>query len=151
MTTESTQDTRRGVSPLLGAAAAGAVLVVGLVVAGALSTGSPGALGAAVGGGVTLVVFALGIATVDVVARLVPQASLLVALLTYVLQLLLLALVVVGLERSGAAGEALSREWFAIAVIAVTMVWLAVQLVTGSRQRIPVYDLPTQRQPGGER
>lgn len=155
MTTESKQDTRQvhraGVSPLLGAAVAGAGAVVLIVTAAAAMAGTSGATGALVGGGVTLSVFLLGIAVVQAAAKALPAASLLVALLTYTLQLLVLALVVVALERSGLADEALSRGWFAAAVIAVTCVWLAGQVVATTRQRIPAFEASAGPHPGGER
>ena len=91
MTTESKPGTRTGLSPLLGAVAAGAVAVLVLVVVASLTDGRPAVVGAAGGGVLTLAVFALGIAVVGAVARLLPAASLLVALMTYALQLLVLA------------------------------------------------------------
>jgi ATP synthase protein I len=156
MTTESKQDTpqvhRTGVSPLLGGAVAGTAAVTGLVALGALVDGSSGALGALVGGGLTLVVFLLGVAVVTAVARALPAASLMVALLTYTLQLLALALVVGTLERSGLAGDELSRGWFAAGVITVTCLWLAGQLAAATRQRIPAFAEPLEApHPGGER
>jgi hypothetical protein len=156
MTTESKQDTpkvrRAGVSPLLGASAAGAAAVVALAAVAAVVDGSAGVAGAAVGGGITLLVFLLGIAVVDAVARVLPAASLLVALLTYALQLLVLALVVVALERSGLAGDELARGWFAAGVISVTLLWLAGQVLAATRQRIPAFaETPAGPPPGGER
>ena len=110
MTTESKNRTRSGLSPLtvaLGSALV-AVLVLGLLAA--VLDGRPAVVGALVGGGVTLAVFALGTGTVSLVARLVPAASLLVALMTYVLQLLVLALVVASIERADvSAGDSLAR------------------------------------------
>ena len=54
-----------------------------------------------------------------------------------------------------AGAESISRGWFAAAVIVVTLTWLLGQLVTATRQRIPVYaDSETGRlvdHPGGER
>jgi ATP synthase protein I len=59
--------------------------------------------------------------------------------------------------------ETLSRGWFAAGVIAVTLLWMAGQLVAATRQRIPVYDTPSSTSlsspvtaepvdhPGGER
>jgi ATP synthase protein I len=101
---------------------------------------------------VTLAVFAVGVGLVSLVARVMPSASLLVALMTYTLQLLALALVVVALERSGTAGDEISRGWFAAGVIAVTVLWLAGQVLAAVRQRIPAYGaaLPGEA-PGGER
>lgn len=155
MTTESKPGTRNGLSPLIGATVSGLVAVIVLVVAAATTADRAAVVGAVTGGVVTLSVFALGIAVVGLVARLMPAASLLVALMTYTLQLLALALVVTVLERSGLAGAELSRGWFAAAVVVVTLLWLAGQLVAATRQRIPVYDDSTADalvdHPGGER
>lgn len=163
MTTDSKPGPRTGLSPLLGAVGAGAVAVLLLVVAAALTDGRPAAVGAAAGGVLTLLVFALGIVFVGVVARLIPAASLLVALMTYALQLLVLALCITAIDRAGVDAETLSRGWFAAGVIAVTLLWMAGQLVATTRQRIPAYDLPAEKSadparadamvdhPGGER
>lgn len=163
MTTESKQGTRTGLSPLLGAMGSGAVAVLVLVVAAAVAEGRSAVVGAATGGSLTLVVFALGIAVVGMVARLLPSASLLVALMTYTLQLLVLALCVAAIDRAGVTGETLSRGWFAAGVIAVTLLWLVGQLVAATRQRIPAYGTPQDSpqgstaaggpaaHPGGER
>jgi hypothetical protein len=159
MTTESKPGTRTGLSPLLGALGSGAVAVVVLVGVGALTDGRPAVVGAATGGLLTLAVFALGVAVVGMVARLLPSASLLVALLTYALQLLVLALSVTAIERAGVTGATLSRPWFAAGVIAVTLLWVVGQLVAATRQRIPAYETPQDGtvaaerapHPGGER
>lgn len=159
MTTESKPGTRTGLSPLLGAVGAGAVAVLLLVVAASVTDGRPAVVGAAAGGVLTLVVFAFGIAVVGAVARLMPSASMLVALMTYALQLLVLALCVVAIDRADVGAETLSRGWFAAGVISVTLLWLVGQLVAATRQRIPVYDTTTEPaaadalvdHPGGER
>lgn len=159
MTTESKPGTRTGLSPLLGAVGAGAVAVLVLVVAAAVTDGRPAVVGAAAGGVLTLVVFASGIVVVGLVARLMPGASLLVALMTYALQLLVLALCITAIDQAGVGAETLSRGWFASGVIAVTMLWMLGQLVAATRQRIPVYDTTTEPadaaalvdHPGGER
>jgi drug/metabolite transporter (DMT)-like permease len=151
MTTESQQHTPRGVSPLLGAASAGLVLVVlAVVLAGGLG-GRPSPIGAAAGGVLALVVFATGTAVVQTVARAMPSASLLVALMTYTLQVVLMGAVAMVLARSGLVGDELSRGWFAGAVIGVTLTWMMVQVWLVGRQRIPVYDLSADVRPGGER
>lgn len=152
MTTESMQDTRRGASPLLGAAVAGALAVVVLALVGGIVDGSTGAVGALVGGGLTLAVFAFGVGLVGLAARVLPAASLMVALLTYTLQLVVLVLAVVLLDRSGLAGDEVSRGWFAAGVIAVTVLWLLGQVVAATRQRIPAFGEPAGApSPGGER
>lgn len=143
MTTESKTGPRKGLSPVLGALVSGAAMVVVLLVVAGLVSGRPGVVGVAVGGVLTLVVFTLGVASVGFVARLLPGASLLVALMTYVLQLLVLALVVAAIDRADVGAETLSRGWFAAAVIAVTLTWVVGQLVAATRERIPVYDTPS--------
>ena len=88
MTTETKQVRRDPGLGVLLAAAVGAV-PVGMLVAltGALVDGRPAALGAPVGAGLALTVLVTGSFVVHVVAHLMPSASLLVALLTYGLQL----------------------------------------------------------------
>ena len=155
MTTESKTGPRKGLSPVLGALAAGTLAVVVLTVVAALVEGRPGAVGVVAGGVLTLVVRARGLAAGGFVARLLPGASLLVALMTYALQLLVLAVVVGAIDGARPGADTLSRGWFATAVIAVTLAWVVGQLVAATRQRIPVYDLPSSTgladHPGGER
>ena len=159
MTTESQTGPRKGLSPVVGALGAGTVAVLVLIVVAGLVDGRPAVVGVAAGGALTLAVFALGLAIVGFVARLLPSASLLVALMTYALQLLVLALVVAAIDGSGAGASTLSRGWFAAAVIAVTLTWVVGQLVAATRQRIPLYDTPATPpaatslvdHPGGER
>lgn len=141
MTTESKQDARPGVVVLLGAAAGALAVVVGLSLLGLIVDGPSGARGAAVGGSVALVVFGLGTAVVHAVAGLMPAASLMVALLTYTLQLVLMAVLVIGLDRSGSLGQTLSRGWFAAAVVATTFAWLATQIWQATHLRLLAYDL----------
>jgi ATP synthase protein I len=125
--------------------AASAALVVGLVavVAGAFAGGTAAAYGALAGTLVVVAVFFLGAGLVHVVAGVLPAASLLVALLTYVLQVVLLAAVFAGLDRSGLLDDALDRAWLGGTVIAGTVAWMFAQIVLATRLRIPAYDLGT--------
>lgn len=142
MTTESTQDPRStGFSLLLGAAVAALVFGGLLSLVGAFTAGSAAAYGALVGSLLVLGVFGLGSFVVNVVAGLMPSAALLVALMTYTLQVIGMALIFVGLSGSGLLGEELSREWLAGSVIGGTMVWLIVQILLTVRVRVPIYDL----------
>lgn len=143
MTTESPlQPPRTSAAPLLRPALAAGTVCLAIVVAGALTEGSPAAAGAGVGAALVLGVFGAGALAVDLVARVLPSAALLVALLTYTLQVLAMALAFVALQRSGELGESLSREWLAGAVIGGTAAWLAVHVVTALRARIPAFDTP---------
>ncbi|MGD9959537.1 hypothetical protein [Nocardioides sp.] len=141
MTTESKQDTTSGGSVLLGAAfSAGIVGFIAVVVA-ALVGGTPAAYGALAGTLLVVVVFAFGSFTVNAVSGLMPAASLMVALLTYTLQVVAMGLAFVALNRSGLLEDALDRRWLAGAVIVGTFGWLITQIVLASRARIPAYDL----------
>jgi ATP synthase protein I len=127
-----------------------AVVAVLVTVAGAIASGAPGAAGAAIGAGMVLVFFGLGALVVNAVAGVSPAASLVVALLTYVLQVLLVGLVLVGLERAGALDGAVDRRWAAGSLIAATLVWLVTHIITLTRSRIPLYALPERGSEGDE-
>lgn len=120
-----------------------ATLLVGAVAAlvGGLAAGVPAVLGAAIGTAMVCVFFATGAFVLDVVATLAPAASLLVALLTYTLKVVLIGLVFVALNRSGLLGGTVDARWLGGTVIAGTLAWLVVQVVVSARVRIPVYEL----------
>jgi hypothetical protein len=143
MTTESKQAPRSGGGrALLGAAIWASA--AGLVVAGigALASGDGAAYGALVGTALCVTVFGFGAFTLNVVAGLLPAAALMFALLTYTLQVALLALAFLALSRSGALDSALDRRWLAGAVITATITWLTAQTWFATRTRITTYDLP---------
>jgi ATP synthase protein I len=153
MTTESQhQPPAVAPAPLLRPALAAAISGAAAVVAGAVLSGSPGALGALVGALLVLAVLGLGSMSVNVVAGLLPSAALLVALLTYTLQVLAMALAFVALTRSGLLGDQLSREWLAGAVVAGVLAWLTLHVATAMTARIPAYDAaPAARSQAGAR
>jgi len=144
----STQTRNLRVLVVAGACVAVAVLVTALV--GWLVGGSAAALGALVGGGAALGFFLLGSLTVTAAARVAPQASMLVALLTFVLQVAAVAWVFSAISRSGMLGDELSEGWLATGVVVAAVAWMVAQLYGATRARIPAYDLdlPT---PAGDR
>lgn len=156
MTTESKKDPRSSGSRVLAGAAVAALSLGALAtVLGAVTAGSGAAYGALVGTVLVVTVFGVGSTVVNTVAGLMPSASLLVALLTYTLQVVLMGLVFAGLSGSGLLDDTLDREWLAGVVIAGTFGWLGTQVVLTTRLRIPVYEpvrtgVPTERQ-GGDR
>ena len=143
MTTETKQHSRDTALGVLMAAALGAVFVgIATAVVGGLVDGRSAALGAAMGAGLALTVLASGSFAVHVVARVMPSASLLVALLTYGLQLTVLTAALVSFDRSGALGDELAPGWLAAGVVAVTAAWIVGQIILGARDRVLLYDLP---------
>lgn len=164
MTTESTPDRRAGgdrgpviprpgrdpVAPIvlrtvgvsLGVGVAGAL--VALAVAGTEAFWSV-LLGTAI---VTAVVGG-GALAVSLVAGLMPAAALMVALLTYFLQVLTVLMVLLALDGAAVLDDGLRRGWVAAAVIGGVLVWMVGQVVVTVRSRIPVYDLRQGRPADG--
>jgi ATP synthase protein I len=89
----------------------------------------------------TVIGLLIGALTVHLVATVMPAAALLVALLTYALQVAVMAMVFVALSRSGLLDGTVDRAWLSGTVIAGTAVWLVVQVVLATTRRIPVYEL----------
>jgi ATP synthase protein I len=142
MTTESKQDTRQGRSVLLGAA--GAALVAGLAMALAAwlladATAVRSVLASTL---LVVVVIGFGVFVLNTVASVMPGATVLVALVTYALQLVVMAAVVLQLVRSGMMADTLDRRWFGGGVAVATLAWMVAQIVAATKARIPVYDLP---------
>lgn len=143
MTTATSSATRPGaVSTLVGAGLVCVALGLAAATLGAVTRGAPAAYGALVGTLLVVAVLGLGSLAVDLVAGLMPTAALLVALLTYALQVVLMGLVFVALSGSGLLDGTLDRGWVGGTVIGGTVVWLVSQVVLTSRLRIPAYDLP---------
>ena len=110
---------------MLAGAALGTIVLGGLTtVLGGLLSGRPAAYGSLVGTAIVVGVFGLGALVVDRVAGALPSAALLVALMTYTLQVVLLAALFLGLSDSGLLDESLDRRWLAGTIIAGTFVWL---------------------------
>lgn len=127
------------------AAAAGVVLVV---VAG-LASGAPAARGAVVGSLIAVGVFAFGGFAVDAVSRLMPAASLMFAMLTYTLQVVVMAMAFVAVNRSGMLERDVDRNWLGAAIIVGAFVWMTVQIRLATTTRIPVYEPVSHEAPEG--
>lgn len=142
MTTEThPRNLGQGVSVLFAASAAAVLLGALAAVLGGILSGSDAALGALVGTVMVVTVFAGGALVVGLVAGVQPAASLLVALLTYTLQVVAMALVFVVISGSGLLEKTLDAQWLAGAVIVGTIGWMAGQIVSTTRLRLPAYDL----------
>jgi ATP synthase protein I len=155
MTTESHHRhpaRRRGSTSVL-AGAAFVTVVLGGVAAllGGLLDGRDAAYGGLVGTAVVVAVFGLGSLVVDRVAGALPSAALLVALMTYTLQVVLLAALFLVLSESGLLDDGLDRRWLAGTIIGGTFVWLGAHLLLAVRVRIPVYELPEPENKVSER
>lgn len=137
----------RAPSAVVRAAVAALAVGLGLVAVGALASGSAAAYGALVGTAISVGIFAFGAFAVDAVSRLMPAASLLFAMVTYTLQVVLMALAFVTVNRAGLLDDELDRTWLGAAIIAGAFVWIAVQIRLSTTARIPAFH-PTE---GGAR
>jgi ATP synthase protein I len=131
---------RSGGALVIGTAAF-AALVGGAIAAAGFLTSSPAGWGALAGAAVTAFVFTFGTLTVHLVATLLPSAAMLVALLTYTLQVVLVLVIFLGLQRADMIGDELAPAWLAAGVIGVTVAWTIGQLVLFSRARIPAFEV----------
>ena len=118
-----------------------AIAVALVTVVGGLLDGSAGALGALSGGSLALCFFLFGSLVVETATRMAPQTAIVVALMTYTLQVALIALVFVTLKSSGAMDSTLSAGWLAAGVIVATIAWTVGQLVGSARARVLAYDI----------
>jgi ATP synthase protein I len=142
-TTRPAQGQPRSRTPqvLLLAGVCVAVAVVLTTLVAALAGDGADALGALSGGSLALCFFLSGALVVEMASRLAPQASMLVALMTYALQVTLVLLVFVVLRSSGALDSALTPGWLAAGVIVATAAWTVGLLVASARARVPAYDI----------
>jgi ATP synthase protein I len=139
------------ISVVRGALVATALVGLAAALLAALVAGWSAALGALVATGMVCVFFAFGAMVLAVVSSLAPAASLLIALLTYTLKVVLIGLVFVVLSRSGALEETIDGQWLGGVAIVCTLVWLATQIFYSVRARQPVYDLPSRDEEASDR
>ena len=114
---------------------------VGAVVA-SVTAGTPAVRGVAVGVALLVGFYVFGLVSMQVTASLAPATSLLMALLTYTLQVVLLGLAFVVLQRSGVLDEQVDRRWLSGAVVVGTLLWTTTLLRSATRERIPHYHTP---------
>lgn len=110
-------------------------------VTGVVVNGSAAGLGALVGGGIVTGFLVSGSAVVNAAVRMAPQAAMVVAMMTYTLQVVLVLIVFIALSESGLVGDRLASGWVAGGVIAAALSWTVGQLVASARARIPAYDI----------
>lgn len=118
-----------GRGALVGGVAGLVAAAVIVTVVALLAADRAAVLGAVSGAGMVLLVFVFGALVVGAAAHVLPNAALLVALLTYTLQLLALLLVFVAFRDSDEARRQVSGDWLGIGMIAATLAWIVGQLV----------------------
>jgi ATP synthase protein I len=109
-----------GVGPALVVTALVGALACGLAV---VLEGRPQVVGAACGAAVVAVFFAFGMLNTAVAATFAPRSSLLVALVTYTVQVVALGLLLSALTRSETTASQLDVRWLGATVIAGAVGW----------------------------
>lgn len=126
---------RDALVPMVLAAAFTVVAVAVLAVVAAAAAGERALAGALTGGLAVLGVLLFGVLTMALVVRWVPEASLLVAMLTYVAQIAVLFALYIRYNRDEAMQDALSAGWLAASIAAATVAWVLGQLLGAWRAR----------------
>jgi hypothetical protein len=124
-----------GVGPALAVTAAVGLVSCGLAL---LLAGRPQVVGALVGAAVVAVFFAFGMLNTAVAATFAPRSSLLVALLTYTVQVVALGLLLSALTRSDATAAHLDVRWLGATVIAGALGWSGALVLDALRQPVQV-------------
>jgi ATP synthase protein I len=122
-----------------------AVTATGGLLAGlaAVLSGRAAVLGAVLGAVLVVGFFAFGALSVNLVAGIAPKISMLVALMTYTLQVLLLALALIALARSELAPDTVDPRWLGGAVLVGTLVWMSALIVGTLRAGVPTAEGPS--------
>ena len=103
----------------------------GAVLAALAGQGDRQVVGALAGAAVVGSFFLFGTVTTGFVAAHAPRASLLVAVMTYTLQVVLLALLLTVVAGSPAVQEVLDQRWLGVAVLVGALAWTGA-LVAGA-------------------
>lgn len=94
-------------------------------------------------GVVTTLVLAFGSWTVHVVSAAMPSASLLVALLTYGLQIAAMTAFMASISASPEWENDIRPVWCVVAVVVLVLVWMTLQAWLTTKARVLTYDLPS--------
>ena len=113
--------------------------VTGSVLAVAVG-GAAQLAGALLGTGVVAAFFVFGMVNTALAAAFAPRVAMIVALTTYTVQVVALALLLVAVSRSGLAPDRLDVGWLAGTVIAGALGWTVALVVDALRTPLPEPD-----------
>ena len=137
---ELSPNRRRAQQLLVGGAAGGHLALLLAVLGFAVARGLPAALSAAVAGIVTIAFFTIGQAVQVLVADAPARRVLIASLASYGLRVSVLGGLLMLALANAAQIAWLDPIAVAVSTIAVVVGWLAAELWTYSRLRIPIYD-----------
>jgi ATP synthase protein I len=120
-----------------------AVVAVCVVVAW-VSVGGEGALGAALGGVLVCGLFLANPVALGPVTKVMPQASIGVALLFFGTKVLLVLALLTALLDPDGFGASVDAHAVVLTVIAMTIAWMVLLVRDHARARMLIYDLPDE-------
>lgn len=120
-----------------------ALTAVCALVAG-IAVGRDGALGAAVGGLLVCVLFLSNPVALGPVTKIVPQASVLVALAFFTTKVLVLVAALSILLDDEGLGRHVDATALGVTVIVTTLAWVGLLIRAARRRRQPLYDLRSE-------
>jgi ATP synthase protein I len=137
---------RTPLAPLVRAAILPGLLVGGAsaVVAG-LAWGSAGLWGVLVATVLVTGFFTFGQLVLHAVRWLDPGALFLIAMLTYLMQVVVLLAVFASFRKNPALGDAVSAKAVGVTVIVMAVTWSIGLMAAARRERIPVFDVEVGR------
>jgi ATP synthase protein I len=94
-----------------------------------------------VGAVVVAVFFGLGLLVMSAALKFQPAAALPLALMTYVLQMAVVTLAFVVMDRTEVLGTSIDATWLTVTVAVLTVLFTAGLMWWGVRVRVPLYDL----------
>ena len=120
----------------------GAIVSVAVAtVLAALTAGAAEARAILVGAVVVAGFFGIGLLVMSAALRFRPGAALPLALMTYVLQMAVVTLAFVAMDRSGVLDRSVDAIWLTVTVAVLTVLFTAGLMWWAMRVRVPVYDL----------
>jgi len=113
-------------------------------IVGGVTAGREGALGAAAGGLLVCLLFLSNPVALGPVTKVVPQASVLVALTFFTTKILVLVAALSILLDEDGLGRHFDTMALGATVIVTTLAWVALLIRAARRRRQPLYDLRTE-------
>lgn len=137
-----------GLRWLVPATVAAALSLTVLAVVAALTADGPAVVGALVGGLAVLVTSFFAVASLTMVVWVHSRLALLAAMMTYLLQIMLLALLFVNYQKHEELQDAIARGWLGGGIATVAVAWTAAYAIAAFRDR---NDVPSSwESPGGQ-
>jgi len=127
------------------AVAPGLVAAMGCTIIALAVAGTPGLFGALVGAACVLGFFGFGQLVLEVFRSITPSMLLVIALMTYLLQVVALLAVYALFQDNPKWQQSISTTSLAVTAMVCTMIWMAGLVHAARRERIPLFETSESR------